>query len=456
MMRALLRTGLRLVTGLVAGSVMGACVIAMIAPTAISHVYAQGAAPQGHRNGGMQAGQHGKKTPAPPPPAPQQSKLPPRAPFTTADEAAAAIPGMLDARFWGDSAEDFNKALPTQPGPWLILSTGGSDGAFGAGLVNGLSASGNRPDYAVVTGVSTGALMAPFVFAGSRYDAKLQEFYTKTSAADIFEAGSTGESFLDTWPLKDLIAKQVTPELLADIAAAYKNGRRLFLVTTDLDAERSVVWNMGAIAARAAGPNGDDAAKLFRSVMLASGSIPGAFQPVYIDVEANGKRFSEMHVDGGVGGQFFVAPAALMASNSGYKIPATELYIVVNSGLQPDFDVVERSTPLILVQTVGMAVKVDLRLMLDRAFVAAKNSGIGFNVASIPANFDAASRGAFDTKYMQALFDLGFNLGKNGTAFAKEPPPFVAQPRTGTADPATDPKPDDTSQSKDADKPPQK
>src|SRR6516225_5301576 len=176
------------------------------------------------------------------------SKLPPRTPFTAAEEAAAVVPGMPDARFWGDSVADFEKALPSQPGPWLILSTGGSDGAFGAGLLNGLSEAGKRPDYAVVTGVSTGALMAPFVFAGPRYDAALKAVYTQTSAADVFEVGGTGESFLDTWPLKDLIAKEITPALIADIAAAHQAGRRLFIVTTDLDAGRSVVWNMGAIA----------------------------------------------------------------------------------------------------------------------------------------------------------------------------------------------------------------
>ena len=190
------------------------------------------------------------KTAPPPPPAAaaQPQKLPPRAPFTAADEAVAGVPGMPDARFWADSETDFEKALPPQRGPWLVLSTGGADGAFGAGLLNGLSAAGKRPDYAVVTGVSTGALMAPFVFAGPRYDAALAAVYTHTSAADIFEVGGTGESFLDTWPLKDLIAKQITPALLADIAAAHQAGRRLFIVTTDLDAGRSVVWNMGAIA----------------------------------------------------------------------------------------------------------------------------------------------------------------------------------------------------------------
>ena len=333
-----------------------------------------------------------------------------------------------------NSVPDFEKALPPQPGPWLILSTGGSDGAFGAGLLNGLSAAGNRPDYAVVTGVSTGALMAPFAFAGPKYDEALKDAYTKITSADIFEVGSTGESFIDSWPLKELIAKQITPQLLADIAAAYQAGRRLFVVTTDLDAQRSVVWNMGAIAAHAADKTGGDAAlNLFRTVLLASGSIPGAFPPVLIDVEGNGKHFAEMHVDGGVGGQFFVAPPAMLASTSTDRIPASQLYIVVNSALQPDFQVVDRSTPIILSQAVGMAVQVDLRLMLDRTFVAAKNAGVGFNAATIPADFNAPSRGPFDPNYMKALFDVGFAQGKSAAAFATTPPPYPAPP-------ATDPK----------------
>ena len=386
-----------------------------------------------------QVGVRVKKAPAKPTVAPpgataQQSKLPPRTPFTAADDAVAAIAGMPDARFWADSVPDFEKALPPQPGPWLILSTGGSDGAFGAGLLNGLSAAGNRPDYAVVTGVSTGALMAPFAFAGPKYDEALKDAYTKITAADIFEVGSTGESFIDSWPLKELIAKQITPQLLADIAAAYQAGRRLFVVTTDLDAQRSVVWNMGAIAAHAADKTGGDAAlNLFRTVLLASGSIPGAFPPVLIDVEGNGKHFAEMHVDGGVGGQFFVAPPAMLASTSTDRIPASQLYIVVNSALQPDFQVVDRSTPIILSQAVGMAVQVDLRLMLDRTFVAAKNAGVGFNAATIPADFNAPSRGPFDPNYMKALFDVGFAQGKSAAAFATTPPPYPGPP-------ATDPK----------------
>jgi len=368
------------------------------------------------------------KTQNPPPVAPKSSELPPREPFTAAEDAVATISGMPDARFWADSEKDFENALPPQPGPWLVLSSGGADGAFGAGLLTGLSAAGKRPDYAVVTGVSTGSLMAPFAFAGPHYDNALRDAYTKVTAADIFESGSsTGESFVNSWPLRDLIAKQVTPALLEDIAAAHRSGRRLFIVTSNLDADRSMVWNMGAIAAH----GGEDALKLFRTVLLASASVPGAFPPVLIDVEANGKRFQEMHVDGGLGGQFFVAPAAQMASTSDYRLPATALYVVVNTGLQQQFKVVDRFAPTILTQAVGMAVPVDTRLMIDRAYVVAKRSGVPFNVATIPAGFDAPSRGAFDPKYMGALFQTGFEQGESANPFSPEPPPYqgVATPQ---------------------------
>jgi len=380
------------------------------------------------------------KTQMPPPPSSTSNEPPPRIPFTAADEDAASIPGIPEARFWGNSVADFTKALPSQPGPWLALSSGGEDGAFGAGLLNGLTASGKRPDYAVVTGVSTGALMAPYVFAGPKYDDALRQAYTTITSADIYEAGRTSESFADSWPLRDLIAKQITPDLLNDVAAAYRNGRRLFVVSYDLDAERSVVWNLGAIAAH----GGDDGLKLFRTVLLASASIPGAFPPTLIDVESNGKKFQEMHADGGIGGQFFVAPAALMAATSDYHLPATALYVVINTDLKPEFQVVERFVPSILTQAVGAAVNIDTRLMLDRAYELAKRSGVPFNAATIPASFNMTSRGAFDPDYMKALFDIGFDQGKGANPFAGEPPPYPQRLNIDPTDPQpTDPKPTD-------------
>ena len=222
---------------------------------------------------------------------------------------------MPDARFWADSEKDFLASLPTTPGPWLALSTGGGDGAFGAGLLNGWSESGKRPEFSVVTGVSTGSLMAPYAFVGSSQDPGLKRAYTEYNAGDIFEDVKTPESLVDTWPLKRLIAKEVTPELLAQVAEAHKSGRRLFIATTNLDAQRGMVWNMGAIAAK-----GDEAAlKLFRDMLRGSTAIPGLFPPVLIDVEANGKKTQEMHADGGLAAQIFVAPETMLNTSSTHQ-----------------------------------------------------------------------------------------------------------------------------------------
>jgi predicted acylesterase/phospholipase RssA len=416
----------------IAGAALAAFIVALALVPASIRMLAPAQAQDGRRVAAphprADVRPHPGKVPNQPPAVAAQPKSLPRTPFTAEDDAVATIPGMPDVRFWADSTADFEKALPTKPGPWLALSSGGEDGAFGAGLLAGLSASGKRPDFSVVTGVSTGALLAPFAFAGPKYDEAMRKAYTTMTSADIFEVGGTPESFVDTWPLKDLIAKEFTPEMFADIAAEYRRGRRLFVITTDLDAERSVVWNMGAIAAH----GGAQALALFRTVLLASSSIPGAFPPVLIDVEGNGKRFAEMHVDGGAGGQFFVAPAQLMAATADYRLPASGLYVVVDSGLQPDFQVVERTTESILTQTVGMAVKVDTRLMLDRAYLAAKRSGVPFNVASIPVNFSAPSRGAFDPDYMRALFQVGYDQGKGSSPFASAPPPYPPPPAQGS------------------------
>jgi hypothetical protein len=256
---------------------------------------------------------------------------------------------------------------------------------------------------------------------GPRLDPGLREGYTTINAGNIFEAGGRGESFLDTWPLKQMIDKQVNAQLLAAIAAEHQRGRRLFVVTTNLDAERYTLWNMGAIASR-----GDEAAvKLFRNILLASTSIPGLFPPVLIDVEANGHRFQEMHADGGLGGQFFVAPDAYLSSTSADRLPATELYIIVNTQLTPVTAPTERTTITILGRSISAAVKTATRGLIDRSYAMTKRSGIGFNLAVIEG-FDQPSRGPFDPGYMQALFQFGYERGKNGGQFLREVPDFSA------------------------------
>lgn len=348
----------------------------------------------------------------------------PRQDFTASDQDLAVIPGISNARFWADSPQDYLRALPQSPGPWLVLSTGGEDGAFGAGVLVGWGAAGTRPEFSVVTGVSTGALMAPFIFVGRKYDDQLRASYTTINATDIFEIGGKGESLLDTWPLKDLVAKQVTRELLADVAAEHKRGRRLFVLTTNLDAGRPVAWDIGAIAAK-----GDQQAlELVRSILMAAISIPGAFPPVLIEAEAGATRFHEMHVDGGLAAQFYLAPDALQLSTSSFTLPATALYIIVNMKLGNDFQVTERSTLGILGRTVTAAIRVIVRNAIDRAYVLAKRSKVPFHLAFVDDAFNAPSRGPFDSDYMKTLFDFGYAQGKSGLAFVSEPPDFAKRP----------------------------
>jgi len=277
------------------------------------------------------------------------SKFPQRPVFSEEDQKIAIIPGFPRVRFWASSEEDYSRAVPNQSGPWLALSTGAEDGAYGAGFLNGWSASGQRPEFSVVTGVSSGAIIAVYAFAGPKYDATLRKAYTSVRAADIFEVRATPESIVDTWPLERLVQQHVTTELLDDIAAQHRQGRRLFVVTTNLDAGRAVVWDMGAIAAR----GGDPALVLFRKVVLASSSIPAVFPPVLIEAEANGRRFQEMHVDGGVNGPIYVAPESYLLS-SDHRLPASKLYIVINGKLSNEFAQTGRTMASILGRSISV------------------------------------------------------------------------------------------------------
>jgi len=345
----------------------------------------------------------------------KQPEQPSRPDFTADDQAAAIIPGIPDARFWADSEKDFLAALPTTPGPWLALSTGGGDGAFGAGLLNGWSESGKRPEFSVVTGVSTGALMAPYAFIGSSQDPGLKRAYTEYNAGDIFEDIKTPESLVDTWPLKRLIAREVTPELLAQVAEAYKKGRRLFVATTNLDAQRGVVWNMGAIAAK-----GDEASlELFRNVLRASTAIPGLFPPVLIDVEANGKKTQEMHADGGLSAQIFVAPESMLNTDSTTKLPATELYLIANNRLTPEFQMTERSLIFVIGHSIAVGVQSMLRVNIDRAYATAKRNGIPFYLSYPSLGADQQGKGAFDPEFMKDLFASGVARGKGENPFVR-------------------------------------
>jgi Patatin-like phospholipase len=342
-----------------------------------------------------------------------------RTTFTAQDEDAALVPGIPGARVWGDSDREFARLLPAVNGPWLAISGGGSDGAYGAGVLTGWSESGTRPEFAMVTGVSIGALIAPFAFLGSRYDEELHKNFTTIGAADIFEDRSTRDSLFDYWPLKRIIEQRVTAQLLSEIAAEHARGRRLLVVTTNLDSGRRVVWNMGAIA-----EHGEQGLKLFRDILLASSSIPGFFSPVPIEVEANGKKFHELHGDGTLTAPFFVVPETMLSAYNTARLPFSQLYVLVNSKLGPEFKMPDRNLPGVLGRSIGVALTAALRAELMLTYVGMQRHGIALRIAHVDPAFDHPSRGPFDGKYMQALYDVGVAAGKKGAAFGDTLPEF--------------------------------
>ena len=310
----------------------------------------------------------------------------------------------------------------------LALSGGGASGAFGAGFLNGWSSAGDRPVFKIVTGVSTGALMAPFAFLGPEFDNALCEFYTTTRTLDIFVLGSIlrrllfGEALADTGPLMALIERHVDAGFMRRIAEAHEQGRRLYIGTVDLDARSFVVWNMGliAISGRA------EAIELFRKVMLASASIPVAFPPVFFEVEVDGKRYDEMHVDGGVGARVFfpdgLFSSSIVGERGGRGKGREDIFVIHNGQLIPVPDPVRRSLPAIAMRVIDASGRAAVMGDLFRIYGAAMKQQASFRWVTIPDHVSMDGDEVFDPVKMSKLYDIGYRMAVGGDAWANVPP----------------------------------
>lgn len=312
---------------------------------------------------------------------------------------------------------------------FLAISGGGGDGAFGAGLLCGWTAAGNRPSFKLVTGISTGALTAPFAFLGPAYDDKLKQVYTTVTSRDIFKLKPLfGMLQTDAVALNDPLAKLTTEyvdkKMLADIAAEHAKGRRLYIGTSALDAQRPVVWNMGAIAASGR----PEALELFRQVMIASAAVPVAFPPVYITVEASGKRYDEMHVDGGLAHQVFLYGPVLRplaaAKSLGYAAPRRKgrVFVLRNTRLKSSWQSVSPLIRAIGPRAVSSLIKAQGLGDLYRIFATTVRDGGDFHLAYIPDALDTTRSDEFDNRVMNVLFETGYKLARHGYRWQKEPP----------------------------------
>ena len=320
---------------------------------------------------------------------------------------------------------------PLPEADFLAVSGGGENGAFGAGLLCGWSETGQRPEFKLVTGISTGALTAPFAFLGPQVTTHSCErsipAYTPAMCwrSGVFLPSCSGDALSSNEPLRRTIQRFLTPTMLNDIAVAYEHGRLLLIGTTNLDEGRPVIWNVTKIAAS----QHPKAPTLIEQILIASAAIPGAFPPEMIDVEAGGKSYQEMHVDGGASAQVFVYPPSIqfnvVAQNHGISRDR-RMYVIRNARLDPRWEEIKRRTLTILGRAVSSLIQTQGIGDLYRIYVAAVRDKIDFNLASIPETFKVTLEKPFDPHYMRALFAVGYQLGRNGYRWAKVPPGYRA------------------------------
>ena len=359
---------------------------------------------------------------------------------------SAAIPGYGKIRYWGDSAESFTsqdldlfyaqraaiaKADPSilkSPARAITISGGGSNGAFGAGLLVGWSKTGKRPSFDIVTGISTGSMIAPMAFLGQSYDPLLEKSYSTISGKDVYKKKGVfaiigSESIASNEPLRNMVASIVSDQMIAEVAQEHAKGRRLYVGTTNIDAERPVIWDMGAIASSAE-PNKRE---LFQDIIVASAAIPGMFPPVRINVTAQGQTYDELHVDGGTSNQVFLFPAGLSvkAMDKRYGIHRKkQLFVLRNARTSPEYSAVKPKLASLVGKSISSLIKTQGIGDLYRLYVQAQRDGIDFNLISIPEEFTLKETAPFDQAYMKSLFDEGYRIGTSGIEWQKSPPGF--------------------------------
>ncbi|NTF89500.1 alpha/beta hydrolase [Agrobacterium rhizogenes] len=342
---------------------------------------------------------------------------------------AARIPGFEDVRLPLDGDLSSYARLGFLPrssqSPVLIsISGGGAGGAFSVGALEGWTAAGTRPSFDVVTGVSTGAFIAPFAFLGPQYDPLLRRLYTSGEAENLVKVkflpfGIFGQSLFEQRPLRSMVDHYITPELLREIAVENKKGRRLFVLTTNLDTQEAIMWNMGAIASKGT----PQALELFRDVLLASASIPGIFPAIKIDAVAGDKSIEELHSDGGSSSQFLTVPEAAFLAKRPLTVDRqrSKMYILINNALMSEFAMTRDKTFSVVARAYGIMVKSQTRNGLFAAYEFARLHKINFHVAAIDELVPYTASDPFNTDYMRAVYRIGYSNAVTGRLWRDAP-----------------------------------
>ncbi len=308
----------------------------------------------------------------------------------------------------------------------LALSGGGANGAFGAGVMSGWTSRGDRPEFDVVTGISTGALMAPLVFLGPKLDETLARLYANAQASRIYRDRPIQDvikelSVKDPGPLRAMIRELINEDFVDALAYEHMRGRRLYVGTTDLDAQRSIVWDLGAIASSASPVK----VTKIRDILLASSSVPLIFPPVYFQVAHEGKIYQQMHVDGGIESPLLVpgllndfdrALTEIGVDRGSFKV---RVYALINQQLDiENARPVEPGMAAIAVATINHSQRSNLISNLARIELLSKAQGVELAVLAIPAGIHLEKDSLeFDEAEMKLLYQLGMHMGLSPQAW---------------------------------------
>lgn len=297
----------------------------------------------------------------------------------------------------------------------LGLSGGGSVGAFGAGVISGWPHN-TRPEFTLVTGVSTGAMIAPFAFAGPEWNDALRRAFLDPAVVGLTVTGlgAMGRpSLYSGVPLSRLVERHATPELIATIAQRHRDGSRLLIATTNIDSLETTVWNMGAIAV-AAQETADQqrAVRLFRSIIVGSASVPGYFPPIVLP---NAGR-SELHVDGAVNAPLILLPEAVATRDISGRLRPLRLYVIVNGQVEPSSQRVRGGFFAVVGRSLTSMGRATLRAHLQIIGLFARRHGAEFRYAAVPGSMEVNPL-QFRLPEMVELFQYGRTAASDGRVF---------------------------------------
>ena len=330
-----------------------------------------------------------------------------------------AIATFLNSPVPTDGRRDWNS---------LVLSSGGINGAFGTGILTAWTARGDRPDFRLVTGVSVGALMAPFAFAGPEFDDRLEELFRRLEPGHlhrekgVFTSVLWDESLMDNSPLRALIDRAVDEELLHAVAARHAEGRRCYVGSTNLDIGHFVIWDLGAIASRRT----KDALQLFRRVLAASASVPILYPPIRF---SNGEQ-EELHVDGAVIRPLFIPhnvfDSYLSAERAGMNWEDIDdtMYVIHNGSLYPHPLVVKRDTLTVATRTVTMMSYTMVAEDVLHLYLLSRAWDAQFRFVTLPEGYDLDIN-SFTPEDTEQLFTIGQQLMAKRMPWATSPPGFI-------------------------------